>query len=241
MSGKCKFGIQSSVLHLVLLLNFWSPVPNCGFEPMQAYYILDEVLIAGELQESSKKSVARVIAAQVLAFSWPFLLLFCQWYSFDNLFLFLISMPSLGQQVVGLSCIGLIWITNMRITDDTTMISFMVSWNVLIPYWEVLHSPFCAVFPQALTQLQFCSFPRVGMGKYNDTEKHKHHMWTELSALSSPFASLPYLLWGVIVTGHIDWQCQRAGQLIVQHDCTSHKVNYSLITSPTFENSILRW
>ncbi len=35
---------------------------------LQAYYILDEVLIAGELQESSKKSVARVIAAQVLAF-----------------------------------------------------------------------------------------------------------------------------------------------------------------------------
>jgi AP-1 complex subunit sigma 1/2 len=30
----------------------------------KAYYILDEVLIAGELQESSKKSVARVIAAQ---------------------------------------------------------------------------------------------------------------------------------------------------------------------------------
>jgi AP-1 complex subunit sigma 1/2 len=44
----------------------------------KAYYILDEVLIAGELQESSKKSVARVIAAQVLAFSCPFLLLFCQ-------------------------------------------------------------------------------------------------------------------------------------------------------------------
>lgn len=30
----------------------------------KAYYILDEVLLAGELQESSKKSVARVIAAQ---------------------------------------------------------------------------------------------------------------------------------------------------------------------------------
>jgi hypothetical protein len=70
------------------------------------------------------------------------------------------------------------------------MVIFMVSWNVLIPYWEVLHSPFCAVLPQALTQLQFFSFPRVGMGKYNDTEKHKQHMWTELSALSSPFASL---------------------------------------------------
>ncbi len=116
---------------------------------MQAYYILDEVLIAGELQESSKKSVARVIAAQVLAFSCPFLLLCCQWYSFDNLVLFSISMLSLGQQVGGLSCVGLVWITNMRITDDPTMVIFMVSWNVLIPYWEVLHSPFCAVFPQA--------------------------------------------------------------------------------------------
>ncbi|KAG8657683.1 AP-1 complex subunit sigma-2 isoform X2 [Manihot esculenta] len=29
-----------------------------------AYYILDELLIAGELQESSKKTVARLIAAQ---------------------------------------------------------------------------------------------------------------------------------------------------------------------------------
>jgi hypothetical protein len=36
-------------------------------------------------------------------------------------------------------------------------------------------------------------------------------------------AALFYLLLGVIVAGHIDWQCQRAGQLIVQHDCTSHK------------------
>ncbi|MCO5564250.1 hypothetical protein L7F22_017908 [Adiantum nelumboides] len=32
----------------------------------KAYYILDEVLLAGELQETSKKSVARVIAAQDL-------------------------------------------------------------------------------------------------------------------------------------------------------------------------------
>ncbi|XP_060962882.1 AP-1 complex subunit sigma-2 isoform X3 [Cannabis sativa] len=30
----------------------------------RAYYILDELLIAGELQESSKKTVARLIAAQ---------------------------------------------------------------------------------------------------------------------------------------------------------------------------------
>uniref|UniRef100_A0A0E0KJT2 AP complex subunit sigma n=1 Tax=Oryza punctata TaxID=4537 RepID=A0A0E0KJT2_ORYPU len=30
----------------------------------KAYYILDEILIAGELQESSKKNVARLIAAQ---------------------------------------------------------------------------------------------------------------------------------------------------------------------------------
>ncbi|XP_038974072.1 AP-1 complex subunit sigma-2-like isoform X3 [Phoenix dactylifera] len=31
-----------------------------------AYYILDEILIAGELQESSKKNVARLVAAQVV-------------------------------------------------------------------------------------------------------------------------------------------------------------------------------
>lgn len=35
---------------------------------MKAYYILDEILIAGELQESSKKTVARLIAAQVQIF-----------------------------------------------------------------------------------------------------------------------------------------------------------------------------
>ena len=35
---------------------------------LQAYYILDELLIAGELQESSKKTVARLIAAQLLDF-----------------------------------------------------------------------------------------------------------------------------------------------------------------------------
>lgn len=35
------------------------------FVSWKAYYILDELLIAGELQESSKKTVARLIAAQV--------------------------------------------------------------------------------------------------------------------------------------------------------------------------------
>ena len=35
---------------------------------LKAYYVLDELLIAGELQESSKKTVARQIAAQVLPF-----------------------------------------------------------------------------------------------------------------------------------------------------------------------------
>jgi hypothetical protein len=35
---------------------------------MKAYYILDELLIAGELQESSKKTVARLISAQVYLF-----------------------------------------------------------------------------------------------------------------------------------------------------------------------------
>lgn len=33
--------------------------------PMQAYFILDELLLAGELQETSKKAVTRVIEAQV--------------------------------------------------------------------------------------------------------------------------------------------------------------------------------
>jgi len=42
-----------SVCELDLIFNFH-----------KAYYILDEVLIAGELQESSKKTVARLIAAQ---------------------------------------------------------------------------------------------------------------------------------------------------------------------------------
>ena len=37
------------------------------FLTLKAYYILDELLIAGELQESSKKTVARLIAAQVLS------------------------------------------------------------------------------------------------------------------------------------------------------------------------------
>ena len=30
----------------------------------QAYYILDELVMAGELQETSKKAVLRVVAAQ---------------------------------------------------------------------------------------------------------------------------------------------------------------------------------
>ena len=33
---------------------------------LQAYYILDELIMAGELQETSKKGVLRVVAAQVL-------------------------------------------------------------------------------------------------------------------------------------------------------------------------------
>ena len=34
---------------------------------LQAYYILDELIMAGELQETSKKGVLRVVAAQVLS------------------------------------------------------------------------------------------------------------------------------------------------------------------------------
>ncbi|TXG60363.1 hypothetical protein EZV62_014936 [Acer yangbiense] len=47
------FGSVSEVDCLDLIFNFH-----------KAYYILDEILIAGELQESSKKTVARLIAAQ---------------------------------------------------------------------------------------------------------------------------------------------------------------------------------
>jgi hypothetical protein len=32
---------------------------------LQAYFILDEVLIAGELQETNKKAVLRLVTAQV--------------------------------------------------------------------------------------------------------------------------------------------------------------------------------
>uniref|UniRef100_A0A8R7UMI4 AP complex mu/sigma subunit domain-containing protein n=1 Tax=Triticum urartu TaxID=4572 RepID=A0A8R7UMI4_TRIUA len=40
-------------LDLILIFNFH-----------KAYYVLDEILISGELQESSKKNFARLIAAQ---------------------------------------------------------------------------------------------------------------------------------------------------------------------------------
>ncbi|XWS54420.1 hypothetical protein CRYUN_Cryun10bG0087800 [Craigia yunnanensis] len=36
----------------------------CCCLTLKAYYILEEILIAGELQESSKKTIARLIAAQ---------------------------------------------------------------------------------------------------------------------------------------------------------------------------------
>ena len=37
-----------------------------SFSVLQAYYILDELIMAGEIQETSKKAVLRVVAAQVL-------------------------------------------------------------------------------------------------------------------------------------------------------------------------------
>uniref|UniRef100_A0A7N0VK73 Adaptor AP-1 19 kDa protein n=1 Tax=Kalanchoe fedtschenkoi TaxID=63787 RepID=A0A7N0VK73_KALFE len=49
-----------SVCELDLIFNFH-----------KAYYILDEILIAGELQESSKRTVGRLIAAQVLFLKSP--------------------------------------------------------------------------------------------------------------------------------------------------------------------------
>ncbi|KAL9259626.1 PI-PLC X domain-containing protein [Drosera capensis] len=49
-----------SVCELDLIFNFH-----------KAYYILDEILIAGELQETSKKTVARLIAAQEVGVATP--------------------------------------------------------------------------------------------------------------------------------------------------------------------------
>lgn len=39
---------------------------------MQAYYILDELLLAGELQESSKRTVGRMIATHVYTITFQF-------------------------------------------------------------------------------------------------------------------------------------------------------------------------
>jgi len=52
-----------------LFLWHWFSLPACfdvheNADCFQAYYILDELLIAGELQETSKKAVLRVCAAQ---------------------------------------------------------------------------------------------------------------------------------------------------------------------------------
>ncbi|KAK6253166.1 hypothetical protein QUC31_014886 [Theobroma cacao] len=62
-----------SVCELDLIFNFHKVCLLClsydlcrkmSFQMCLAYYILDELLIAGELQEPSKKTVARLIAAQ---------------------------------------------------------------------------------------------------------------------------------------------------------------------------------
>jgi hypothetical protein len=106
-----------------------------------------------------------------------------------------------------------------------------------------------------VSPLQFCSFSRVEIRTFTDNwglcglsgKSDTMVLNWALCKTGEPLsAALSYLLLGVIVAGHIDWQCQRTGQLIVQHDCTSHKVNYSLsgvsiITSPTSQNSMLRW
>jgi len=39
---------------------------NLFFIYLQAYFILDEILIAGELQESNKKAVLRLVTTQVI-------------------------------------------------------------------------------------------------------------------------------------------------------------------------------
>ncbi|KAL9316857.1 hypothetical protein ACSQ67_017858 [Phaseolus vulgaris] len=55
------FGSVSSVQSF----DFWRVCElDLIFNFHKAYYILDELLIAGELQESSKKTIARLIAAQ---------------------------------------------------------------------------------------------------------------------------------------------------------------------------------
>jgi AP-1 complex subunit sigma 1/2 len=39
---------------------------NLFFLDLQAYFILDEILIAGELQESNKKAVLRLVTTQAV-------------------------------------------------------------------------------------------------------------------------------------------------------------------------------
>ncbi|GFZ09638.1 associated protein 19 [Actinidia rufa] len=63
--------LHVSQIHFVLLISRQGKVrltkwysPYSQKERTKAYYMLDELLIAGELQESSKKTVARLIAAQ---------------------------------------------------------------------------------------------------------------------------------------------------------------------------------
>lgn len=68
LSWKChssEFDVYILLPQNSLLSFFWEFIWR---ENWQAYYILDELLIAGELQESSKKSVARLIAAQVTTY-----------------------------------------------------------------------------------------------------------------------------------------------------------------------------
>ncbi|KAA3482609.1 AP-1 complex subunit sigma-1 [Gossypium australe] len=51
--------------HYVEILDrYFGSVSEVKLDFSWAYYILDELLLAGELQESSKKTVARLIAAQ---------------------------------------------------------------------------------------------------------------------------------------------------------------------------------
>lgn len=42
----------------------WAPAPSASVAHPQAYYILEEVLLCGELQETSKKAILRVISCQ---------------------------------------------------------------------------------------------------------------------------------------------------------------------------------
>jgi len=60
--------VSVSADHIFATIPEHFDLPSLFFYPfldLQAYFILDEILIAGELQESNKKSVLRLVTTQV--------------------------------------------------------------------------------------------------------------------------------------------------------------------------------